>query len=51
MKNQLLTIEYNRIQFRIQDSDSIKCEFYCITFIEYMFEGKSLLDYSNVFFS
>ena len=51
MINQLLAIEYNRIQFRIQDNDSIKCEYYCITFIEHMLEGKNLLDCSNVFFS
>ena len=46
MINQLLAIEYNRIQFRIQYNDSIKCEFYCITFIEYMLKGKNLLDYT-----
>ena len=26
--------------FRIQNDDSIMCKFYCITFIEYMPEGK-----------
>ena len=31
--------------FRIQDDDSIKCVFYCISFIEYMLAGKTLLDY------
>ena len=25
------------------------CGFYCIVFIEYMFAGKSLLDYTNLF--
>ena len=35
--------------FRIQDDDSIMCEFYCIAFIEYMFAGKTLLDYTNLF--
>ena len=32
--------------FGIQDDDSIMCGFYCITFIEYMFAGKTLLDYT-----
>ena len=25
------------------------CGFYCITFIEYMLSGKTLLDYTNLF--
>ena len=33
----------------MQDDDSIMCGFYCITFIEYMLVGKTLLDYSNLF--
>ena len=35
--------------FRIQDNESIMCRFYCITFIEYMVTGKTLLDYTNLF--
>ena len=35
--------------FRIQDNESIMCGFYCITFIEYMLAGKTLLDYTNLF--
>ena len=35
--------------FRIQDEDSIMCGFYCITFIEYILAGKTLLDYTNLF--
>ena len=35
--------------FRIQDSESIICGFYCIAFIEYMLAGKTLLDYTNLF--
>ena len=35
--------------FRIQDNESIMCGFYCITFIEYMLSGKTLLDYTNLF--
>ena len=37
--------------FRIQDNESILCGFYCITFIEYMLAGKTLLDYTNLFSS
>ena len=37
--------------FRIQDDDSIMCEFYCISFIEYMLAGKTLLYYSTLFTS
>ena len=35
--------------FRIQDNDSIMCGFYCIAFIEYMFVGKTLSDYTKLF--
>ena len=35
--------------FRIQDNESIMCGFYCITFIEYMLAGKTLLHYTNLF--
>ena len=30
--------------FRIKDDDSITCAFYCITFIEHILTGKTLLD-------
>ena len=35
--------------FRIQDNESIMRRFYCIAFAEYMFAGKTLLDYTNFF--
>ena len=35
--------------FIIKDNESIMCGFYCITFIEYMLAGKTLLDYTNLF--
>ena len=35
--------------FRIQDNESIMCGFCCITFIEYMLAGKTLLEYTNLF--
>ena len=35
--------------FRIQAYDSIMCGYFCIEFINYMFKGKKLLDYTNLF--
>ena len=35
--------------FRIQAHDSIMCGYFCIEFINYMFKGKTLLDYTNLF--
>ena len=36
--------------FRLQAYDSIICGYYCIEFINYMLKGKTLLDYTNLFF-
>ena len=36
---------------RIQASDSIMCGYFCIGFINFMFNGKSLTDYTNLFSS
>ena len=35
--------------FRIQAYDSVMCEYFCIGFINYMFMGKILTDYTNLF--
>ena len=35
--------------YRIQNYDSIMCGYFCIEFIDYMFMGKSLTDYTNLF--
>ena len=35
--------------FRIQAYDSIMCRCFCIEFINCMFKGKTLLDYTNLF--
>ena len=35
--------------YRIQNYDSIMCGYFCIGFINYMFKGKSLTDYTNLF--
>ena len=37
--------------FRIQAYDSIKCGYFCIAFIDSIFKGKSLTDYTNLFSS
>ena len=34
---------------RIQAYDSVMCGYFCIGFINYMFIGKSLTDYTNLF--
>ena len=33
----------------IQAYDSIMCDYFCIGFINFMFNGKSLTDYTNLF--
>ena len=35
--------------FRIQAYDSIMCGYFCIAFIDFMFKGKSMTDYANLF--
>ena len=35
--------------FRIQAYDSIMCRYFCIGFIDIMFEGKTLTEYTNLF--
>ena len=35
--------------YRTQNYDSVMCGYFCIGFIDYMFKGKSLLDYTNLF--
>ena len=36
--------------FRIQAYDSIMCGYSCIEFINYLLKGKTLLDYTNLFY-
>ena len=36
--------------FRIQDNESIMCGCYCITFVEYILAGITLLNSTNLFF-
>ena len=35
--------------YRIQNYDSIMCGYFCIGFSDFMFDGKSLSDYTNLF--
>ena len=35
--------------FRIQAHDSIMCGYFCIGFIDFMFKGKTLIEYTNLF--
>ena len=35
--------------FRIQAYDSIMCGYFCIGFIDLMFKGKNLTEYTNLF--
>ena len=35
--------------FRIQAYDSVMCGYFCIGFINYVFIGKSLTEYTNLF--
>ena len=35
--------------FRIQDNNSIMCGYFCILFIEYMLQDKTLTDFTNLF--
>ena len=41
-------IAYKNI-YRVQAYDSIMCGYFCIGFINFMFNGKSLTDYTNIF--
>ena len=34
--------------FRIQDYNSIMCDYFCILFIEYMLNNKTLTDFTNL---
>ena len=50
VNNKNITVTYSNI-FRIQAYDSVMCGYFCIGFIDYMFMGKSLTDYTNLFSS
>ena len=35
--------------FRIQESNSVICGYFCIGFIDFMLAGRKLIDYTNLF--
>ena len=35
--------------FRIQDYNSVMCGYFCISFIEYILNDKTLTDFTNLF--
>ena len=35
--------------FRIQANNSIMCDYFCIGFIDFMFAGRSLIDFTRLF--
>ena len=35
---------------RIQSNNSIMCVYFCIGFIDFMFAGKNLIDFTSLFF-
>ena len=39
----------NRNIFRIQSNNSIMCGYFCIGFIDFMFAGKTLVDFTSLF--
>ena len=50
-KNQNFTNNKNTLAniYRVQNYDSIMCGYFCTGFIDHMFMGKSLKDYTNIF--
>ena len=34
--------------FRIQEDNSVMCGYFCISFLDYMLAGKSLIDYTSL---
>ena len=35
--------------FRVQADNSVLCAYFCIGFIDFMFPGKSLIDFTSLF--
>ena len=45
----LLDIKHQNKIFRIKADNSIMCGYFCIGFIDFMFENKSLIDFTSLF--
>ena len=45
----LLVIKTSKQTFRIQADNSITCGYFCIGFINFMFAGRSLIDFTSLF--
>ena len=45
----LLDIKTQKQTFRIQADDSIMCGYFCTGFINFMFAGRSLIDFTGLF--
>ena len=41
--------QINKNIYRIQDYNSVMCGYFCIGFIDYMLNGKTLHDFTNLF--
>ena len=35
--------------YRVQANNSVMCGYFCIGFIDFMFTGKTMIDYTNMF--
>ena len=35
--------------YRVQDAKSVLCGYYCIKFLDFMFDGKTLMDFTSLF--
>ena len=35
--------------FRVQPAKSFLCGYYCLKFLDFMFDGKSLMDFTSMF--
>ena len=49
LKNSLGTKALGANIFRVQASNSIMCGYFCIGFIDFMFPGKKLTDFTSLF--
>ena len=46
---EIKTFINNKNIYRIQAYDSIMCGYFCIGLVDFMFQGKTLTEYANLF--